>query len=85
MRIECNISERTLLEFAEDNLLASCFKMTKATKARTNEKKKIDNKNIPPKILDSRNRSEAGFSVPASGLILTNITYNQKFIKIWKK
>ena len=37
------------------------------------------------KILDSRNRSEAGFSVPASGLILTNITYNQKFIKIWKK
>lgn len=37
------------------------------------------------KILDSRNRSEAGFSVPASGLILTNITYKEKFIKIWKK
>ena len=37
------------------------------------------------KILDSRNRSAAGFSAPASGLILTNITYNQKFIKIWKK
>ena len=37
------------------------------------------------KILDSRDRSEAGFSVPASGLFLTNVTYNEKFIKIWRK
>jgi len=37
------------------------------------------------KILDSRNRSEAGLSVPSAGLFLTNITYPQKFIKTWKK
>ena len=37
------------------------------------------------KILDSRNRSEAGLSVPSSGLFLTNVTYPQKFIKTWKK
>ena len=37
------------------------------------------------KILDSRDRSEAGLSVPSAGLFLTNITYPQKFIKTWKK
>jgi len=37
------------------------------------------------KILDSRDRSEAGLSVPSSGLFLTNVTYPQKFIKTWKK
>ncbi len=37
------------------------------------------------KILKSRNRSEAGFSVPASGLSLLNIKYNNIFIKSWKK
>ena len=36
-------------------------------------------------ILNSRNRSEAGFSVPASGLFLTDVSYEEKFIKIWKK
>ena len=37
------------------------------------------------KILESRNRSEAGFSVPASGLSLLNIKYNNIFIESWKK
>jgi tRNA pseudouridine38-40 synthase len=37
------------------------------------------------KILKSRNRSEAGFSVPASGLSLLNIEYNNIFIESWKK
>jgi tRNA pseudouridine38-40 synthase len=37
------------------------------------------------KILKSRSRSEAGFSVPASGLSLLNIKYNNIFIESWKK
>ena len=37
------------------------------------------------KILDSRDRSEAGLSVPSSGLFLTNVPYPQKFIKTWNK
>ena len=37
------------------------------------------------KILESRNRSEAGLSVPALGLFLTSITYKEIILKIWKK
>ena len=37
------------------------------------------------KILESRNRSEAGLSVPALGLFLTSITYEEIILKIWKK
>ena len=36
-------------------------------------------------ILDSRDRREAGYSVPASGLFLTNVNYKEKFLKTWKK
>ena len=37
------------------------------------------------KILDSRNRSEAGLSVPALGLFLNNIKYEEIILEIWKK
>ena len=37
------------------------------------------------KILESRNRSEAGLSVPSLGLFLTSITYEEIILKIWKK
>ena len=37
------------------------------------------------KILDSRSRSEAGLSVPALGLFLNNIKYEEIILEIWKK
>ena len=37
------------------------------------------------RVLISRDRSEAGFSVPASGLTLININYKNIFLKSWKK
>ena len=37
------------------------------------------------KILDSRDRSEAGLSVPALGLFLTEIKYEEIILEIWKK
>ena len=36
-------------------------------------------------ILDSQDRRNAGYSVPASGLFLTNIDYKEKFETSWKK
>ena len=36
-------------------------------------------------ILDSRDRSEAGLSVPALGLFLTEIKYEEIILEIWKK
>ena len=36
-------------------------------------------------ILLSRDRGKAGFSVPASGLTLININYENIFLKSWKK
>tara|TARA_Y200000002_G_scaffold340964_1_gene311847 strand:- start:2399 stop:3157 length:759 start_codon:yes stop_codon:yes gene_type:complete len=37
------------------------------------------------KILDSDDRSKAGYSVPASGLFLSNVTYKNIFETSWKK
>jgi len=37
------------------------------------------------KILDSEDRSNAGYSVPASGLFLSNVTYKNIFKTSWKK
>ena len=37
------------------------------------------------KILISRDRRQAGFSVPASGLMLMNINYKNIFLESWKK
>ena len=37
------------------------------------------------RILLSRDRGEAGFSVPASGLTLININYENIFLESWKK
>ena len=37
------------------------------------------------KILDSEDRREAGYSVPASGLFLSNVTYKNIFETSWKK
>ena len=36
-------------------------------------------------ILDSEDRSKAGYSVPASGLFLTNINYKKIFETSWIK
>jgi tRNA pseudouridine38-40 synthase len=33
------------------------------------------------KIMDSRSRSEAGFSVPARGLFLTHVIYPKEILK----
>ncbi len=45
---------------------------------------KISNEDFK-KILKSRSRSEAGFSVPPSGLSLLSVKYNNIFIETWKK
>jgi Pseudouridylate synthase len=37
------------------------------------------------KILDSEDRRNAGYSVPASGLFLSNVTYKNIFETSWKK
>ena len=37
------------------------------------------------KILDSEDRRNAGYSVPASGLFLSNVTYKNIFNTSWKK
>ena len=46
-------------------------------------RQKISQKDFQ-KILDSRDRKKAGFSVPASGLFITNIKYEDIFKKKWK-
>ena len=45
---------------------------------------KITDKDLQ-KILDSEDRREAGYSVPASGLFLSNVTYKNIFETSWKK
>jgi len=47
-------------------------------------KNKISEKDFQ-NIIDSRDRSEAGYSVPSSGLTLININYKNIFINSWKK
>lgn len=47
-------------------------------------KNKISEKDFQ-KIIDSRDRSAAGYSVPSSGLTLLNINYKKIFINSWKK
>jgi len=46
-------------------------------------KNKISDKDFQ-EILNSRDRRNAGYSVPASGLFLKSVNYEKKFLKSWK-
>tara|TARA_B100000575_G_scaffold281445_1_gene272110 strand:- start:6026 stop:6784 length:759 start_codon:yes stop_codon:yes gene_type:complete len=87
---ECNVLEAKwykdeddlLFEITANRFLRNMVRSIVGTMIEVGRKK--ISQNDFQKILESRDRKKAGFSVPASGLFITKINYKDIFKKKWK-